>query len=505
MRNETEKPHPTFAQNCRSYVSECCSNCSVHGFKFLGERNRNIFERILWLTTLIVCITLCASTILQAYHKWQRSPVVVSFATTETPVWDIPFPAVTICPEARAERSIVNYTDLVLMVRRGEQLSRQQRQDLSYISQICSHDWEDEVGEEEDFLTEDFYEFLFNVKPNVDHAISECVLFGKSCTKDIRALFTPIVSPDGVCLSFNLLDRRDVFEDIVATNYYTNRGIPHQKRSNWTLERGYSATDDNDVMPRRTFVPGIAGGLQLTLWVESKNVDYVCSDALQGYKIILHSPSQFPFTEGNFIRVGLNQVLVASVKPIMVMTSKRLRSYHPDNRECYFMEERKLKFFKKYDQNNCIHECLANYTLHSCGCVPFEMPRINSTPICGRAKRECVRNASALFLVNKNVKILDNVNEPNFVEKCDCRQTCSSIRYETEISQTEWRWKRMERTLHHNGTRKKLNDEYSKIQIFFRDLQFITSERQELYGLMDFLSSCGGLLGYWKPLLDATS
>ena len=29
--------------------------------------------------------------------KWRRDPVYVAFDTTSTPVWQVPFPAVTIC------------------------------------------------------------------------------------------------------------------------------------------------------------------------------------------------------------------------------------------------------------------------------------------------------------------------------------------------------------------------------------------------------------------------
>lgn len=31
--------------------------------------------------------------------------------------------------------------------------------------------------------------------------------------------------------------------------------------------------------------------------------------------------------------------------------------------------------------------------------------------------------------------------------------------------------------------------------MFFKEMQFITSERSELYGPTDFLANCGGLLG----------
>lgn len=46
-------------------------------------------------------------------------------------------------------------------------------------------------------------------------------------------------------------------------------------------------------------------------------------------------------------------------------------------RQCYFDEERHLKFFKVYSETNCELECIANYTLSICGCVKFSMPRKN--------------------------------------------------------------------------------------------------------------------------------
>lgn len=35
----------------------------------------------------------------------------------------------------------------------------------------------------------------------------------------------------------------------------------------------------------------------------------------------------------------------------------------------------------------------------------------------------------------------------------------------------------------------------TRVNIFFKDTQFITSRRSELYGQTDFLANCGGLLG----------
>jgi acid-sensing ion channel, other len=44
--------------------------------------------------------------------KWTQNPVIVSFANRPTSIWHIPFPAVTICPETKARKSLVNITKM---------------------------------------------------------------------------------------------------------------------------------------------------------------------------------------------------------------------------------------------------------------------------------------------------------------------------------------------------------------------------------------------------------
>lgn len=54
----------------------------------------------------------CASLIETVYDKWTRSPVVVTFAEKPTPVHDIPFPAVTICPVTKVKSKVLNFTTI---------------------------------------------------------------------------------------------------------------------------------------------------------------------------------------------------------------------------------------------------------------------------------------------------------------------------------------------------------------------------------------------------------
>lgn len=98
-------------KNVNNYFTEYCNNTSIHGFKYLGEHNRSCFEKLWWFITITVSLFFCIFLIMEAYRKWQRSPVLVSFATKQTPIMQIPFPAITICPETKAKVSVYNLTE----------------------------------------------------------------------------------------------------------------------------------------------------------------------------------------------------------------------------------------------------------------------------------------------------------------------------------------------------------------------------------------------------------
>jgi amiloride-sensitive sodium channel len=52
--------------------------------------------------------------IFKIYENYDNTPVIVTFATRETPLHKIPFPAITICPEIKSKKWILNFTDLML-------------------------------------------------------------------------------------------------------------------------------------------------------------------------------------------------------------------------------------------------------------------------------------------------------------------------------------------------------------------------------------------------------
>lgn len=45
LSGKPKKKHPSFWKNCADYFSEYCNYTSIHGFKYLGEQKRSIFEK----------------------------------------------------------------------------------------------------------------------------------------------------------------------------------------------------------------------------------------------------------------------------------------------------------------------------------------------------------------------------------------------------------------------------------------------------------------------------
>lgn len=77
------------------------SQSTLHGVKYLGERNRHWSERIFWIIAFLTSVVGCFWMIANIYDKWQYLPVIVTFEEKTTPIWHIPFPAVTICPKRK--------------------------------------------------------------------------------------------------------------------------------------------------------------------------------------------------------------------------------------------------------------------------------------------------------------------------------------------------------------------------------------------------------------------
>lgn len=490
-KKKSTKKYPGFVRNLGNYITEYTENSSLHGVRYLGETKRNIFERLWWLIVFVVSLYVCVDLILKTYHKWDSSPVIVSFAQSPTPVWQIPFPAVTICPETKARQSVFNFTDCYNR-QLDLNLTMDELKQYQKVSLVCDNHLYTEGNETTDYSTIDF---LAEIAPPFSQVFWTCMWTNHNHTCD--TLFTPVLTEEGVCYTFNMLDRDDIFTNEV----YHNKEFLHHNfdRHGWTLEDGYAKDAGKDTFPNRAMSSGQSAGMSMLLRAFDYDLDYICKGPVQGFKILLHHPGEVPRVSTQYFRAPLNQEVIVNVKPDMMTTSDSLRDYDPHRRKCYFSTERELRFYQNYTQQNCEVECLTNFTYNYCGCVAYHMPHDESTPICASGKQFCMHEARSELLAKQVTTGLEKQNAgdsatPQANIECDCLPACTSLTYNAEMSQADFNWPAVFQAFRSNVSEFP-GVQITRLTIFFKEMQFITSTRNELYGLTDFLANCGGLLG----------
>lgn len=95
------------------------------------------------------------------------------------------------------------------------------------------------------------------------------------------------------------------------------------------MEKGYDIEDKVLSFPLRTLGSGMKNGLNIFLKINEEDIDYICRGPVQGFKVMLHTPSDMPQSTLEYIRVPANQAVMASVSPNIITTSEDLRKYSP--------------------------------------------------------------------------------------------------------------------------------------------------------------------------------
>ncbi|XP_074027635.1 pickpocket protein 28-like [Leptinotarsa decemlineata] len=502
MDEEKEPERRPFWKSVRNYFREYCNCTSIHGFRYFGEK-RTYFERFWWLIVFSITLAACVYAIHEVYQKWVKSPVIVSFATKETPIYSIPFPAVTICSETKSILEHYNHTKMIGKSVRGENLTDNEQNIVDYMAMVCDQNPDIHYSNKNVF-SDDFYDYLEKVTPI--NPLAEIRFMGKLTHLN---RFKPIITDEGICYSFNILDRSQIFRSNVKhyKEYHTQKEVV---KNSWSMENGYTENASLYPHPLRALLAGAKNSLEIILVSPKSEIDHTCKSSLQGFRVSLHIPSRIPRPSQEYFQVPVNEVVLAAVYPDMMTTSDSVKTYNPKRRECYFPSERHLKYFRVYTSNNCKLECLTNYTLNYCGCVNFYMPRDNTTQICGTGKLECMAFAEENYELGDLQKKIMTPKKRRFFERifgrsfqdrslsdCDCMPLCSDLSYNVHISQNPYDRMQLLRALASNASVEYPEDKYyfSKLIVFFKSAQFITSQRHELYGPTDFLANFGGLLG----------
>ncbi|XP_063368781.1 pickpocket protein 28-like [Cydia amplana] len=475
-----ERPHHTHqdvisgcdSRGVRKDLREYLLTSTLHGLRYVGEKKLTWFERFFWLGAFSCSIVCAGFFILNVYDKWRSSPMIVSINPENMALQNLPFPAITVCNVNQAKKSVAerykkdgNPVNKKLL----ESLCTSQDDTEIFVSDVAqSADW--------DY----FRSFLINVTQPCSEMLAMCIW--DSGEMSCQDLFNAQLTDEGLCCTFNVVHRNKLFRNPKDLNDM-NFTFPLPS-VDWTPEGGYPADAPYNGFPWRP--RGIGTDHGLTLVLDANVAEYYCASTKSpSFKILLHNPTETPNIAnlGDIYGPGIEARI--AIQPRIMDAAPSLQGIDVKKRVCLFSSEKALVFYRTYTLKNCEMECEARNMLTLCKCVLYYMPKNKTTRVCGKADANCYSNISF-------------IRRGRQMSCEECLPACTEISYYERMSSARLSKAMVEqyaKRLSGNKTAEYVTNNMLIIHFFFEDLTFTRYTKGEIFGLTEFLSNTGGLLG----------
>ncbi|XP_037039198.1 pickpocket protein 28-like [Bradysia coprophila] len=458
-----KKPKRSFIENT---VSEYMQKSTIHGVSYVVDDERHKFERVWWFIMLVFSIFGAIYLIYQAYKTMHENPIIESPALNPVPVWDAPFPAVTFCPQVSDE-----FTPFGLNETNWPEYAQ------GFVPENLT-----ELSESPPFSSSIFLESLLLQQSHQDnHNILSKILPEINVTSShwiaapvkVPVTLGKTITDIGACVTFNMYNEKALIRDGVILS--TLKDDKDDQEPLWSRDSGFKKglPLENYTYPFRSFN-------YYDFFHMSFNVNH--SDRISPFNsklsVFFHAPDEFPVhhRRSTVVDIESDKINNIEITPHLVV-SEGLEKYRPDVRQCYYTQERHLKFYKVYTQNHCEWECLTNYTLKQCGCVTYHMPHFGDTQICG-ADLKCYWESSRKLFIPVFNDEDDDIHA--LIDDCDCLPTCTQLSYAIQVTPLS----NVDATAGE-----------TPIYVSYKNPFFKKDIRSELHSLSEFFSNCGGSLG----------
>nr|CAD7570917.1 unnamed protein product [Timema californicum] len=352
-----------------------CLLTSQHGYKYIAEPGRTIFERLLWGSVVLSALVIAVTIILNSWEMFNNRHTMTSIETANYPLWNVPFPAITICALNKVQRSKTRrIVDNMLL---PENVSRDfVFEEMGLLVQLI------EPVETNISRLRIFQSILDlnkikakDIMTEVTAACEDLIIQCRWKKRSVKcsSIFKLFKTYEGFCCSFNYVGVND---DIIKSSFE---------------------------QPLRMSTSGSSSGLSVL--------------------VLLHDPWSYPTVSTLKKIVTLGSEIFFSVAPWLTDSTYEVQKLDPMKRGlrgCLFPWERQLERMKQYTYNNCVMECRVNFIIKLCGCSPYYYP--NNERLQMLQEGDIEANLTALL-------------QQPWSYPCSCLPDCTNVYYPLETNE----------------------------------------------------------------------
>ncbi|XP_053602844.1 sodium channel protein Nach [Plodia interpunctella] len=423
-----------FAASLRHQTTEFFNNSTLHGVRYIAEKERPFCEKFMWFSfTAVGAVTTCII-IVSLWEKFQTNPTITGL-DTDFHNWDVPFPAVTICDLNPVDDELLQE---YITNTWGEESPERAADMLRWLATLSYHT----MGEVSEYLEDENLvgksgaeapginqkEAVFSIVRRCESLFYDCEWKGDS--EECCDLLVPVFTEMGFCYAFNSRHAEKIWpwQTQILSEQFTEAFI-HETDAKWSfLFNSYR----NDT-----------------------NID-----------IYIHSTEEMAGLEQSAQHTWDRRVEKVSFSVKHTYTTEDARQLSIRQRRCIFADEQKLETSSIYTYSACMRQCRMQRCRSYCKCVPHFYPAVKGYRQCTIKELKCIAEHEAA--------ITD-------VTRCSCELGCSHTVYEVEkLTEID--------SMKTAGTTTSLETE-------FVSWPMVRYKREVLFGWVDLLVSFGGIAG----------
>lgn len=221
--------------------------------------------------------------------------------------------------------------------------------------------------------------------------------------------FTETITANGIGFTFNMVDIDRLLNFSITSDDFKDSSNPKK----------FVLKDPQPWTTKADETNGLKVSLKKNRFITGK------VDNCRNNMIIIHSPYELPnVDDGIIIEYGRSLDVLITVD--VVQSDDDLRRISIEKRNCFFQEERVLKFFKIYTKTNCENECASMVIYENCGCIPFHRVRNQTMRVCDVPGMECSWKYDYLDY---------DIYKPFYDSHgiCNCLDMCNTITYNVDV------------------------------------------------------------------------